>query len=179
MLDDMLEPSGPPRPWFQHILVKAFGEDALPAKDGITAKAPRHDDCLTGRPATGRSRRRRWYRLRTRSEIRPHLGHALILLAWRTVIRMPSLSKTALSTTNPRGTSSAEARSLGCMAMIPSKPMPDNDQTASRKSQSHYCKRFYNQPLKITPAMAAGVTSKLWEMSDMVKVLEEREAICA
>jgi hypothetical protein len=27
-----------------------------------------------------------------------------------------------------------------------------------------------------TPAMAAGVTDKLWEMSDMVKVLEEWEA---
>jgi hypothetical protein len=26
-----------------------------------------------------------------------------------------------------------------------------------------------------TPAMAAGVTSKLWEMSDMVKVLEDWE----
>jgi hypothetical protein len=30
--------------------------------------------------------------------------------------------------------------------------------------------------LKATPAMAAGVTSKLWEMSDMVKVLENLEA---
>ena len=28
---------------------------------------------------------------------------------------------------------------------------------------------------KITPAMAASVTSKLWEMSDMVKVLEAWE----
>jgi hypothetical protein len=28
----------------------------------------------------------------------------------------------------------------------------------------------------ITPAMAAKVTPKLWEMSDMVKVLEDREA---
>ena len=27
-----------------------------------------------------------------------------------------------------------------------------------------------------TPAMAAGVTSKLWEMSDMVQVLEAWEA---
>jgi hypothetical protein len=26
--------------------------------------------------------------------------------------------------------------------------------------------------LKVTPAMAAGVTSKLWEISEMVKVLE-------
>ena len=34
--------------------------------------------------------------------------------------------------------------------------------------------RLY-QTLKVTPAMAAGVTSKLWEMSDMVKVLENWE----
>jgi hypothetical protein len=27
-----------------------------------------------------------------------------------------------------------------------------------------------------TPSMAAGVTDKLWEMSDMVKVLEDWEA---
>jgi hypothetical protein len=32
-----------------------------------------------------------------------------------------------------------------------------------------------HQTLKITPAMAAGVTSKLWEMADMVKVLEDWE----
>ena len=29
--------------------------------------------------------------------------------------------------------------------------------------------------LKVTPAMVAGVTSKLWEMSNMVKVLEDWE----
>jgi hypothetical protein len=33
-----------------------------------------------------------------------------------------------------------------------------------------------HQMLKITPAMAAGVTPKLWEMSDMVKVLEDWES---
>ena len=32
-----------------------------------------------------------------------------------------------------------------------------------------------HQTLKITPAMAAKVTPKLWEMSDMVKVLEDWE----
>jgi hypothetical protein len=32
-----------------------------------------------------------------------------------------------------------------------------------------------HQTLKITPAMAVSVTDKLWEMSDMVKVLEEWE----
>jgi hypothetical protein len=36
--------------------------------------------------------------------------------------------------------------------------------------------RLY-QTLKVTPAMAANVTSKLWEMSDMVRVLEDREAV--
>jgi IS1 family transposase len=40
----------------------------------------------------------------------------------------------------------------------------------------HYNFVRIHQTLKITPAMAAGVTSKLWEMSDMVKVLEDWEA---
>jgi hypothetical protein len=40
---------------------------------------------------------------------------------------------------------------------------------------------FYNfvrihQTLKVTPAMAAGVTTRLWEMEDMVKVIEAWEA---
>jgi hypothetical protein len=35
--------------------------------------------------------------------------------------------------------------------------------------------RIHQTP-KISPAMAAGVTDKLWEMSDMVKVLENWEA---
>jgi hypothetical protein len=41
--------------------------------------------------------------------------------------------------------------------------------------------RFYNfvrihQTLKITPAMAAGVTSRLWEMRAIVDLLEAWEA---
>jgi hypothetical protein len=41
---------------------------------------------------------------------------------------------------------------------------------------------YYNfvrihKTLKITPAMAAGVTDRLWEVSDMVKVLEAWEAL--
>ena len=40
----------------------------------------------------------------------------------------------------------------------------------------HYNFVRIHQTLKITPAMAALVTSKLWEMSDMVKVLEDWEA---
>ena len=39
----------------------------------------------------------------------------------------------------------------------------------------HYNFVRIHQTLKVTPAMAANVTSKLWEMSDMVKVLEDRE----
>jgi hypothetical protein len=39
----------------------------------------------------------------------------------------------------------------------------------------HYSFVRIHQTLKITPAMAAKVTPKLWEMSDMVKVLEEWE----
>lgn len=33
-----------------------------------------------------------------------------------------------------------------------------------------------HQTLRVTPAMAAKVTPKLWEMSDLVKVLEDWEA---
>lgn len=40
----------------------------------------------------------------------------------------------------------------------------------------HYNFVRIHQTLKITPAMAASVTSKLWEMSDMVSVLEAWEA---
>jgi IS1 family transposase len=40
----------------------------------------------------------------------------------------------------------------------------------------HYNFVRIHQTLKITPAMAAGITSKLWEMFDMVKVLEGWEA---
>jgi hypothetical protein len=39
----------------------------------------------------------------------------------------------------------------------------------------HYNFVSIHQTLKITPAVAAGVTPKLWEMSDKVKVLEEGE----
>jgi hypothetical protein len=40
----------------------------------------------------------------------------------------------------------------------------------------HYNIVRIHQTLKITPAMAAGVTPKLWEMSDMVAVLKAWEA---
>jgi len=40
----------------------------------------------------------------------------------------------------------------------------------------HYNYVRIHQTLRCTPAMAAGVTTKLWELSDMVKVLEDWEA---
>src|SRR5258708_25781770 len=40
----------------------------------------------------------------------------------------------------------------------------------------HYNFVRIHQTLKVTPVMAAGVTDKLWEMADMVKVLEDWEA---
>jgi IS1 family transposase len=43
----------------------------------------------------------------------------------------------------------------------------------------HYNFVRIHQTLKITPSMAAGVTPKLWEMSDMVDVLEAWEAAAA
>jgi hypothetical protein len=39
----------------------------------------------------------------------------------------------------------------------------------------HYNFVRIHQTLKITPAMAAGITGKLWEMADVVKVLEDWE----
>jgi IS1 family transposase len=41
----------------------------------------------------------------------------------------------------------------------------------------HYNFVRIHQTLKVTPVMAAGVTGKLWEMADMVKVLEEWERL--
>ncbi len=40
----------------------------------------------------------------------------------------------------------------------------------------HYNFVRIHQTLKVTPAMAAGTTPKLCEMSDMVKVVEDWEA---
>jgi hypothetical protein len=56
----------------------------------------------------------------------------------------------------------------------------------SKKVENHACAvalhaMYYNfvrihQTLKVTPAMAAGVTDRLWEMSDLVDVIESFEA---
>jgi IS1 family transposase len=59
----------------------------------------------------------------------------------------------------------------------------------SKKAENHaYSMAIYfmhynfvrlHQTLRCTPAMAAGVTTKLWELADMVKVLEDWEAAFA
>jgi IS1 family transposase len=56
----------------------------------------------------------------------------------------------------------------------------------SKKIENHACavalhSMFYNfvrihQTLKVTPAMAAGVTDRLWEMTDLVEMIEAFEA---
>jgi hypothetical protein len=51
------------------------------------------------------------------------------------------------------------------------KPRPhDGDLLHALQFRAHS-----QEPLKITPAMAAKVTPTLWEMSDMVRVLEDWE----
>jgi hypothetical protein len=56
----------------------------------------------------------------------------------------------------------------------------------SKKIQNHACAvslhaMYYNfvrvhQTLKMTPAMAAGVTPRLWEMADLVEMIEAFES---
>jgi hypothetical protein len=56
----------------------------------------------------------------------------------------------------------------------------------SKKIENHACAfalhcMYYNfvrihQTLRVTPAMAAGVTDRLWEMSDVVEMIEAFEA---
>src|SRR5260370_24193137 len=50
MVDDMVEPGGPPCPRRQHILIKALDKNTPPAEDGVTMKSPSHDD-KPNRPA--------------------------------------------------------------------------------------------------------------------------------
>jgi hypothetical protein len=56
----------------------------------------------------------------------------------------------------------------------------------SKKIENHACAvalhaTYYNfvrlhKTLKVTPAMAAGVTDRLWEMTDLVEMIEAFEA---
>jgi hypothetical protein len=42
----------------------------------------------------------------------------------------------------------------------------------------HYNFVHIHQTLKVTPAMAAGVTDRLWEINDIVRVLEQWDNQC-
>jgi hypothetical protein len=52
----------------------------------------------------------------------------------------------------------------------------DRDSRAVAIHFMHYNFVRTHQSLRMTPAMAAGVTTKLWEMEDMVRVIEDWEA---
>jgi hypothetical protein len=41
----------------------------------------------------------------------------------------------------------------------------------------HYNFVRIHQTARVTPAMAAGITNKLWDLSDMVRVIEEWELL--
>jgi hypothetical protein len=43
----------------------------------------------------------------------------------------------------------------------------------------HYNFVSIHQSLRVTPAMAAGVTNKLWSLTDLVRVIEDRESLRA
>jgi hypothetical protein len=51
----------------------------------------------------------------------------------------------------------------------------ENHATSVAIHTTHYNLARLHQTLRCIPAMAAGVTTKLWELSDLVKVLEDRE----
>ena len=50
---------------------------------------------------------------------------------------------------------------------------PCTDYLANRFIAYNFCR--IHKTLRVTPAMAAGVTDRLWEISDIVKVLEDWE----
>jgi hypothetical protein len=51
----------------------------------------------------------------------------------------------------------------------------DNHIAAVSLHFMHYNFVRIHQTLRMSPAMAAGVTDRLWEISDIVRLLEERE----
>ncbi len=80
-------------------------------------------------PAAGRSANRLRYWLCTRLQTLPHIGHRQTLAETLFPITKPPSSLVALSTTNPRGTSSATSNP--CIALIPS---PNQSQTGASTS---------------------------------------------
>ncbi len=91
-------------------------------------------------PAAGRSANRLRYWLCTRLQTLPHIGHRQTLAETLIPITKPPSSLVALSTTNPRGTSSATSNP--CIALIPS---PNQSQTGASTSSK------VSQTLCMTP----------------------------
>ncbi len=93
-------------------------------------------------PAAGRSANRLRYWLCTRLQTLPHIGHRQTLAETLIPITKPPSSLVALSTTNPRGTSSATSNP--CIALIPS---PNQSQTgastSSKVSQPPYSAQIW------------------------------------
>ena len=95
----------------------------------------------------------------------------------------PSIASKAIPIPSTFSTSFAERQNLNIR--MGNRRMTRLTNAFSKKAENHaHMMAIYfmhynfvriHQTLKITPAMAAGVTSKLWEMSDMVKVLEDWE----
>jgi hypothetical protein len=44
MMDDIVEPGGPQRPWRQDAVIEAFGENAPSTQNGAASKAARDND---------------------------------------------------------------------------------------------------------------------------------------
>ena len=70
---------------------------------------------------------------------------------------------------------------LGCRAFFGFTQQPFSKKVENHVAAVALHTMFYNfvrvhQTLKVSPAMAAGVTDRLWEISDLVKVLEDWEA---
>jgi IS1 family transposase len=55
----------------------------------------------------------------------------------------------------------------------------DNHEAAIALHYMHYNFVAIHQTLRVTPAMAAGVTNRLWSVRDIVAMIEERSAIAA
>jgi hypothetical protein len=57
------------------------------------------------------------------------------------------------------------------LAAYPTNRSPAFVERPASQSSMHYNFVRIHQSLRITPAMAAGVTAKLWSMTDMVRVI--------
>jgi hypothetical protein len=87
---------------------------------------------------------------------------------------------------DPKHVSTSYSERLNLSVRMGNRRMTRLTNAFSKKAEIHahmmaICFMHYNfvrihQTLRVTPAMAAGVTSKLWEMSDMAKVLEDWES---